>query len=172
MAWIGFTSYVQPFNSCINESVLPNEIFPYKYLKMHLHSVQWASCQICQIPGCACTGNAGNVLPATAGKQSRHASRHVHDARAVMHATIANWRFPLNSAAGENIPCACATCNFTYLVRGPWHYIMNCYIYMTLLWIFVPVYQFLLSIPAQLILLPSFPLWNIVPWRILSYKKP
>ena len=43
-------------------------------------------------------------------------------ARAVMHAGIANYRFPLKSAAGENvpgIPGACATCNFTYLVRGP-----------------------------------------------------
>ena len=39
---------------------------------------------------CACAGNAGNVFPATAGKRSRHASRHVRDARAVMHAGIAN----------------------------------------------------------------------------------
>ena len=38
--------------------------------------------------GCACAGNVGNVFPATAGKQSRHASRHVRDARAVMHAGI------------------------------------------------------------------------------------
>ena len=71
-----------------------------------------------QICGCACAGNAGNVFPVTAGKRSRHASRHVRDARAV----IANQRFPLKSAAGENvpgIPGACATCNFTYLVRGP-----------------------------------------------------
>ena len=34
-------------------------------------------------------GNAGNVLPATVGKRSRHASRHVRDACAVMHAEIA-----------------------------------------------------------------------------------
>ena len=27
--------------------------------------------------GCACAGNAGNVFPVTAGKRSRHASRHV-----------------------------------------------------------------------------------------------
>ena len=40
--------------------------------------------------GCACAGNAGNVFPVTAGERSRHASRHVHDARAVMHAGIAN----------------------------------------------------------------------------------
>ena len=41
--------------------------------------------------GCACAGNAGNIFPATAGKRSRHASRHVRDARAVMHAGIANF---------------------------------------------------------------------------------
>ena len=72
--------------------------------------------------GCACAGNAGNVFPVTAGKRSRHASRHVRHARAVMHVGIVNWRFPLRSAAGENvpgIPGACATCNLTYLVRGP-----------------------------------------------------
>ena len=40
--------------------------------------------------GCACAGNAGDVFPATAGKRSRHASRHIRDARAVMHAGIAN----------------------------------------------------------------------------------
>ena len=47
-------------------------------------------------------------------------------ARAVMHAGIINKRFTLKSMAGENvlgIPDACATRNFTYLVRGPWcHY--------------------------------------------------
>ena len=50
--------------------------------------------------GCACAGNAGNVFPVTAGKRSRHASRHVRDARAVIYAGIANYRFPLKSAAG------------------------------------------------------------------------
>ena len=39
---------------------------------------------------CACAGNAGNVFPVTAGKRSRHASRHVRHARAVMHVGIAN----------------------------------------------------------------------------------
>ena len=76
----------------------------------------WASYQIRKIAGCACAGNAGNVFPATAGKRSRHASRHVRDARAVMHAGIANYRFPLKSVLGENvpgIPGACATRNFT-----------------------------------------------------------
>ena len=48
-----------------------------------------ASYQIRKIAGCACTGNAGNVFLATAGLRSRHVSRHVRDARAVMHAGIA-----------------------------------------------------------------------------------
>ena len=70
------------------------------------------------------------LIPATAGKQSRHASWQVRDARAVMHAGVANSRFPLNSAEGGNvpgIPGACATRNFTYLVRGPWkQHFENC----------------------------------------------
>ena len=84
---------------------------------------QWASCQIRQIAGAHAPGMPGTFFPTTAGKQSRHASRHVRDARAVMHAGTANSRFPLNSAAGENvpgIPGACTTRDFTYLVRGPW----------------------------------------------------
>ena len=73
--------------------------------------------------GCACAGNAGNVFPVTTGKRSRRAPRHVWHARAVMLAGIANWQCLLKSAAGQNvpgIPGACATCNFTYLVRGPY----------------------------------------------------
>ena len=64
--------------------------------------------------GCACAGNPGNVFSATAGKQSRHASRHVRDARAMMHAGIANSRFPLNSDAGGNVPSIPGAC-----ARGP-----------------------------------------------------
>ena len=78
----------------------------------------WASCQIRKIAGYAGAENAGNVFPATTGKRSQHVSQHVHDARALMNAGIATWRFPLKSVAG-NIPGACATHNFTYLVRGP-----------------------------------------------------
>ena len=59
----------------------------------------WASCQIWKIAGCACAGNAGNVFPPptskeTTTKRSRHASRHVRHARAVMHVGIAKprWR--------------------------------------------------------------------------------
>ena len=51
----------------------------------HAHrteSTLWASYQIRNTTGCACAGNAGNVFSTTAGYRSRHASRHVHDARA------------------------------------------------------------------------------------------
>ena len=61
----------------------------------------WASCQMRKIAGCAC---AGNVFPVTAAWQSRHASRHVRDARAMMHARVANQLFPLKSVAGETFP--------------------------------------------------------------------
>ena len=91
---------------------------------------------------CACAGDAGNVFPITAGERSRHASRHVRHARAVMHAGIANYRFPLKSAAGENVPSipgACATCNFTYLVRGPWKGWSSCTLwFMTKMGLDVP----------------------------------
>ena len=59
----------------------------------------WAFYQIRKIASCACAGNAGNAFPPltskeTAIQQSRHASRHVRDARAVRHVGIANprWR--------------------------------------------------------------------------------
>ena len=54
--------------------------------------------------GCACAGYAGNVFPATAVLRSRHTSRHVRDARAVMHAGVANYWFTLKSMAGKTFP--------------------------------------------------------------------
>ena len=44
----------------------------------------WPPCQIRKIVTCACR----NVFPTTAGLRSRHASRHMRHARAVMHAGI------------------------------------------------------------------------------------
>ena len=64
----------------------------------------WASYQIRKIAGCPCAGNAGNVFPGTTGQRSQHTSRHVRGVRAVMHARISNWRFPLMSAAGKTFP--------------------------------------------------------------------
>ena len=75
----------------------------------------WASYQTCKIAGCACAGNAGNVFPASAGWRSRHASRHVRHARAVMHAGIANWWFPLKSVAGKMFPAFTAHAQPTIL---------------------------------------------------------
>ena len=54
----------------------------------------------------------------TASWRSRHASRHVRHARAVMHLGS------LTHGDGENVPGtlgACAIRNFKYLVRGPWN---------------------------------------------------
>ena len=127
-------------------------------LLFDVHSIN-IDCYVCQIPytvilpmallpdtqncGWACAENAGNIFPATAGKRSRHASRHVRDARAVMHAGIANQRFHLKSVGGENVPVipgACSTRNCTYLVRGPfrntfcwstvYEYLVPCYLVM------------------------------------------
>ena len=47
--------------------------------------------------------NAVNVFAATEGKQSRYASRHVRDARAVMHVGIDYYRFSLKSVARKNV---------------------------------------------------------------------
>ena len=64
------------------------------------HVKQWASYQIHKIADCACARNAGNVFPATTGKRSRHASRHVRDAGVVMNAGIAIPK----SVAGKTFP--------------------------------------------------------------------
>ena len=96
-------------------------LYVYKIVYM-VASLAWASCQIRKIAGAHAPGMPGTFSPFTAGKRSRHASRHVRHARAVMHVGIVNKPFLLKSAVGENvpgIPGACATCNFKYLVRGP-----------------------------------------------------
>ena len=47
---------------CVPYSITP--IIPSRWIEM---TVQWASCQMRKIVGCACAGNAGNFFPATAG---------------------------------------------------------------------------------------------------------
>ena len=74
----------------------------------------WASYQIRNITGCACAGNAGNVFLVTDFKESRLLAIVTH----------VPWCMSgsLTRGGGENvpgIPGACATCNFTYLARGP-----------------------------------------------------
>ena len=57
-------------------------------------SSAWASYQIRKIVCCECAGNAGNVF-------SRH---RVCYTRAVIHAGIVNWWFPLKSVEGKTFP--------------------------------------------------------------------
>ena len=82
---------------------------------------QWASSQIRKIAGCACAGNAGNVFPPWVSDPN------MHHGTCVAHVL---WCMPGSQTTGflwsqwrgnvPGIPGACATCNFTYLVRGPW----------------------------------------------------
>ena len=53
----------------------------------------------------------------TASWRSRHASRHVRDARAVMHVGIAHLRWRGKRSRHSR---RMRTRNFTYLARGPW----------------------------------------------------
>ena len=63
----------------------------------------WASCQMRKIAGCACAVNAGNVFPTTVSESLTGGF------------LWSRWRKNV-----PGIPGACATGNFTYLVRGPW----------------------------------------------------
>ena len=89
-----------------NKSVKLDQVYmcwsSRSYLSGHLRA--WASCQIRKMAGCASAGNTGKVFPATAVKRSQHASQQVRDARTVMHAGIANKRFPLMLVAGKTFP--------------------------------------------------------------------
>ena len=83
-------------------------------------SLPWASYQMRKIAGCACVGIAGNVFPATDFERKPLVSDHgMHHGTCVTHVPwCMSWL--LTRGGGENIPGACATHNFTYLVRGPW----------------------------------------------------
>ena len=87
-------------------------------------SLQLASCQICKIAGCACTGNAGNVFPRQRfQRKPLIGDPGMHYGTCVTHVP---WCMlgSLNRGGGENvpgIPAACATRNFTYLIRGQWN---------------------------------------------------
>ena len=62
-------------------------------------------------------------------QQSQHVSSHVRDARAVMHARIANWRFPLKSVAAEGSRHSRHMCNPQFYVSGKRHMRKLCVIY-------------------------------------------
>ena len=72
----------------------------------------WASYQIRKIAGCACAGNAGYVFP------------HRLQRKPIVNDPHIPWCMlgSLTRGGEENvpgIPCACATRNFVYMVRGP-----------------------------------------------------
>ena len=80
-----------------------------------------ASCQICKIAGCACPGNAGNISP-----PPRVSAPDMHHGTCVAHVlypmpgSLTSGSFEVDGE--ENVPGisgACATRNFTPLVRGP-----------------------------------------------------
>ena len=80
-----------------NESIPKHSGCTYIFLlpKIVWMIYQWASYQIRKIAGCACTGNAGNVFPATNFNRNRLLMIPACiTARAVMHVGIANprWR--------------------------------------------------------------------------------
>ena len=83
-----------------------------------------ASCQIRIFAGCACTGNAGNVFPATDFKGNGLVSDPgMHQGTCVTHVPWCKSG-SLTRGGGENvpgIPGACATRKFTYLARGPYY---------------------------------------------------
>ena len=94
----------------------------------------WASYLICNIVGCACAGNAGNVFPRhrLQGKPlvSDPGMHHLRDASAVMHVGIACilWRGK-RSRHSRRMRIR----NFPYLASGPLWMILSRYsIYVTL----------------------------------------
>ena len=96
-----------------------------------------ASCQIPKIAGCACAENAANVFHAINFKVKLLVNDPgVHHGTCVTHVP---WCMSesLTHGGGENvpgIPGACATRNFTYLARGPYHTstTMSCLVFCSL----------------------------------------
>ena len=82
----------------------------------------WASYQIRKIAGCACAGNAENLIPRhRLQRKPRVSNPGMYLGTCVTHVP---WCMSgsLTRGGGENvpgIPSACATCHFTYLARGP-----------------------------------------------------
>ena len=82
----------------------------------HEPLTRYPKLRVAHAPGMPGTCSPPPTSKETACKRSRHASRHVREAHAVMHVGIANprWR-----GKRSGVPGACATCNFAYVVRGP-----------------------------------------------------
>ena len=100
-------------------------------------SFPWASYQIGKIASCACSGNAGNVFPATDFKRKPLVSDPgIYHGRCVTHvAWCMSWSRTRRD--GENVPGilgVCATRNTVYLARGPlthWYAQSFVFLFMT-----------------------------------------
>ena len=85
----------------------------------------WASYQIRKIACCACAGNAGNVFPRHwLQRKPLVKDAGMHHGTCVAHVP---WcmSVSLTRGGGEKvagIPSVCTILNFTYLVKGPWHW--------------------------------------------------
>ena len=107
--------------------------------------LQWASYHTRKIAGCACSGgNAGNVLPTIDLKGNRFLAITACIAARTwslsekkpyqIAATRVPWRIPGSLTRGgvesvSSITGACATRNYTYLVRGP---VLLCFLWCAL----------------------------------------
>ena len=82
----------------------------------------WASYQIRRIEGCACARNAGNVsaAPLVSDPDMHHGTCVTHVPWCMSGSLTSGFLWSRWRENVPGIPSACATCNFTYLVRGPW----------------------------------------------------
>ena len=95
---------------------LPSMWKDVRYLYAKGRLTRYVTLRVAHAPGMPGTFSPPPTSKEIASYRFRHASRHVRDARAVMHVGIDNPRW-LGNVPG--IPGACATRNFTYLARGP-----------------------------------------------------
>ena len=115
------------------DSLIPRAWYHMDRVDSRFAPSQWASYQIRQIVGCACSGNAGNVFPRHRLQRKPLVSDpDIHHGTCVTHVP---WCMSgsLTCGGGENVPgvpgipfCACTNLNFTYLARGPWETALLC----------------------------------------------
>ena len=86
---------------------------------IHGPLARYVKLRVTHAPGMPGTFSPPPTSKETAILRSRHASRHVRHARAVMHVGIVN---PRRRGKRSRIPGGCAIRNFTYLARGPYNY--------------------------------------------------
>ena len=125
--------------------------------KYHGPLTRYVKLRVAHVPGMSGTFSRPPTSKETANWRSRHASRHVRHARAVMHVGIANR---------GGIPDGCATRSFTYLARGPWIGAVATYtIFNTQ------------GTPFYLGAAPTCPVWSylvllcLVLWQFSTYHK-